>query len=638
MITDPPLSRKEKVELEKLIAEKELLQSQLTPQYKRVEFLKAVAGIAGVFTAFVAFGGLIFSYCQYQGQVDVDRKAHMAELEARATEKLNKNIALLSEKSPAKQLAGIAALTPILENGNGHSKRQILNVFARILAVEEKHIVRDAFISTFSNLDTKLFDPNTLQDCLDTLIVANRSLVVEGKLRDKRRNHPRQELKLNGIEARASSLAWAITTLLGLGVKKLDLSEIYCVGCNFSGLDLRNVNFDNAMLYLSDFSNSTLDEASFDGADIERTSFQSASLKKAKLTLREDTRHGEVRSSYIWRSFENENHDTIFAPNFNCSDLRGADFTGHSIFSFVIEPDKENTKRPSIYVSEASFVGADLQDASFEKAKMFGTMEEGLRLPFFSGSSSAIEEDGYRLFEANFRNIPSTKYTETDRYNGSLFFLKKGFSGSSWSSAKFPTQMHKWLKDNPPDKDMDFGQTESCIPRSNRTGFDPKPVCRFRKAISAEEIRIALKGTDDEALLDIVTCDLQKREVLFDDLRNEEKIIMGAWKASFLPSMERLYPVISEKDTYTMEFLRQMSVGLKNIGMKDTALKMENILTIIPNDVQVGSLPEDQLKLLRHSMESITAKLEADQSKLNTLMAVYIRDNKNVFIKSFEKK
>ena len=223
-------------------------------------------------------------------------------------------------------------------------------------------------------------------------------------------------------------------------------------------MTLTGTKFDNSILYLSNFADANLNGASFDGADIEHTSFESASLVGAKFTLREDARAGKQRWSYIYRLLQQK--QSIHGPNFNCADLREADFTGHPIFGFVGKPlFVFASVRSPIYVLTASFVGADLVGTNFEDAVMFGASPPGGGFPFPPGSGQRLTEEAgeaYWLFEYEISEV-GFKDVDPDSYEGSLYRLREGFSGSSWSAAKMPPAMGKWLQSNPPERLMVFG-------------------------------------------------------------------------------------------------------------------------------------------------------------------------------------
>ena len=620
-------SRKERVELQKLLAETRLLRLQLTPRHQVIDLLKAVAGFAGVITAFVALAGFLFSFWQYQNRLNMEREARIAE-------QLNRNIALLSEASAAKQLAGIAALTPLLDGQDSRSRNRVLSVFARILAVEEKPVVRDAIVSSFSSLDSTQLDRSELTDSLDALIVANRSLVIEGDLREKRRRHPRQELKLSGIEARAASLAEAIAELLRFGVKRLDLSGIYCVTCDFSGLDLSGTNFDNSVLYLANFASSTLDGSSFDGADVEHTSFQSASLKAVKLTLKEDQRPGKGRSSYISRLFDGDVR-AIYGPNFNCADLREADFSGHPIFGFVGKPKQgKNESRAPIYIFHASFVGADLEGANFYGAIMFGARPQGVGLPFPSGDGSERGEK-FGLFEYKFSQLPF-ETPEPDSYESSLHWLRVGFSGSNWYAAKLPVALQEWLDSNPPQKSMDFGIRKSCVPRSSREGFNPRPQCQFRDAVSVEELRVAFEDADDEALLDTVLCGMQKREVALKAHVKEQQVVVNAMRVLAFEDATSITRHLSKDREEMRRSGARIVAALTTVGLADLATDLNDILAILPSDASEESLSNQESVHIQRRLETFAAKLERERKEIITSIASFMRSNMVAFIDSEE--
>lgn len=123
------------------------------------------------------------------------------------------------------------------------------------------------------------------------------------------------------------------------------LTNIYCDGCDFSGMALNGVEFSGSVLDRSDFSFAQLHSANFDGASISGTSFYGADLRDATLrTLPENTRpepgDDPVRFRALLstdlRSYTPETYGYRF-PIFECANLQGADFAGRALVRGHVE-------------------------------------------------------------------------------------------------------------------------------------------------------------------------------------------------------------------------------------------------------------------------------------------------------------
>ena len=213
--------RKQQVELQKLIAETRLLRHQFSVGARFVEWLKAIAGMAGVLTAIIALVGLYVSISRFQAEDETTRKTQQQE-------QLNRSIALLADDNKAKQLAGISTLESFIRSDDPIIHKQILSVLANILAVEENKIVRDAILSSFRNMELEGFDHNVLAGVLSQFAASSASLVVEGKLKRERKGNRFGWLSPDSVEARAMSVSDALVLFLRTGVEFTELSGIYC--------------------------------------------------------------------------------------------------------------------------------------------------------------------------------------------------------------------------------------------------------------------------------------------------------------------------------------------------------------------------------------------------------------------------
>jgi uncharacterized protein YjbI with pentapeptide repeats len=561
--------RIERLEALKLIAEIRLIRQQLSDSTKRIEWLKAIAGLAGVVTAFVALLGIYTSISRFQEE-------EKTKITVQQVQQLNRSIEQLADTNIGKKLAGISTIESFMRTGDRTTQEQILSVLISILSVEESKPARDAIISSFRSDIYNDVDGGVKENALKKLTDISRSLVIQGSLRKNRISHALRPAESDTIEAKAKSVSQAIVSLIGHGNSFTDFNGIYCVQCDFSGLTIENADFSNSILYLADFSNAVMVAANFDGADIDHTRFVGTTLRKAKFTLIDDPRPGYYRSSYISKLFDRERGEqaAVYGPNFNCSDLREADFSGHPIFGFSSENAKLEEGRASPLLSfSASFVGADLEGADFSSAIMFGAKakEDGLPFPTGGGHNSV---GIYELFEFEFSDY-GIKEIDRAPYESDLSWLKRGFSGTNWDKAQFPPKLDDWLKQNQPPIYMDFGIRDKCTPVSSRDDFKPKLRIFDRDAISPEELTNAIDESDLELVLDLVSWSARVKKVDVYDLSAPERNILLAGRVYFSTKSRGLIELIASFEDKS-DFDKLIHV-LQEIGEKDMVIVLNKM-------------------------------------------------------------
>lgn len=448
-------TQKLEYELGKIRVETDGMRSTQSARGQVLEWFKAFAGLGAAITAVVALFGLWLSVARWQDESEQIRKG-------KEQEQLSKAFDSLSADSPAKRLSGVASVRSFFATSSPQQQQQILEVVISILAIEKESLVRDSILAMIRGLDANNSSADALAKGLSALTRASRTLVITEDLRNTRMEHPLRPPKSQTGEAIAKAIGESISDMLRNGVRVKDLSAIYCVKCDFSGLDLSGFDFSNSILFLSNFENAKLVESNFDAADLEYTRFENSDLQRAKLTHLEDPRPGGFRLSYVERLF-NRARDrpniAIFGPNFNCADLREADFTGHPIFGFA------SKQAPGLASFSATFVSANLEGTNFAGSRMFGSRGESEALPFPSadGTESTTES---RLFQYTFSHIDFKRPGEihSDGFDRALHWLEIGFSGSNWNSAILPSTMRAYLGANSPPKAPDFGINPPCKP------------------------------------------------------------------------------------------------------------------------------------------------------------------------------
>lgn len=264
--------------VEKLKAETQVLQRQLTATAQRQESIKAYAAAAGVVTAMVALIALFVSGWLGLSQISEARME-------KSQERLDKAIADIGNQAPGQRLSGVANLRSFLglPGGSGQRDTQILLALVHSLAIEENPTVRSALQEVLRSVDRTSVQAAATDAALQGLIGLSRGLVNEGTLYRERVSY-HQLPQAASVEARAQSLSDPMVALLRAGSSIRNFAGIYCVRCDFSRLSINSANFDNAILSGADFYAASLEHATFDRADIESVNFAQAHLRWAKFT------------------------------------------------------------------------------------------------------------------------------------------------------------------------------------------------------------------------------------------------------------------------------------------------------------------------------------------------------------------
>jgi uncharacterized protein YjbI with pentapeptide repeats len=301
-------------------------------------------------TAVIALAGIIWTVYSGSRQLDDARQS-------RDDDRFDKAITRLAGSTAAERLSGVAGLGLYLEPQQKLRHRPTLRFLVSALAGEPDPTVRGQLLDTLSSLRTPQISQADLNDALDRLRDRNRDLYAQlqaGFLEKLRRDGsklpesdydethilPNSESQLAPLRA----TALAITTLIRHGARTKDLSGIYCVGCDFTGidweminpdfakvadfahtdaalvLDLSGTNFDRAILKRANFVGVNLRGSSFDGADLLNTNFSGADLSGAKLT----DFQGRL---YILEQMQLSGALLPSFPDFTCANLSHADLT-----------------------------------------------------------------------------------------------------------------------------------------------------------------------------------------------------------------------------------------------------------------------------------------------------------------------
>jgi uncharacterized protein YjbI with pentapeptide repeats len=305
---------------------------------------------------------------------------------SRDDERFDKAVARLGGSSAPERLAGVAGLALYLSPQQRQRHRATLSFLVNALAVEQDPTVRRELLDTLSRLTPSVVSQYDLDGALERLRDRNRGLYAwrRGMFVDKL-VHGTAQLTDSGNDETAvgqaseedlaplRATATAITALIRNGARTKDLSNVYCVRCDFTGktwemmnpnfatvadfahaadtLDLSGTDFDGAILRGSNFIGVDLHGASFDSADLINVNFAGADLAGAKFT---DYGHRD----YAAASMEAAGHAYPPSfPDFTCANLSGADFTG-SVFFGIYGDHSNDFAHPILY--RANLAGAKL--------------------------------------------------------------------------------------------------------------------------------------------------------------------------------------------------------------------------------------------------------------------------------------
>jgi uncharacterized protein YjbI with pentapeptide repeats len=438
---------------EKLKLEAQLLRQQIRPRSFLIELAKSVTGPVAVI-------GLIFTV--YLGVVQLRETRH-----SRDEERFDKAITRLAGPSPTERLTGLAGLQLFLEPDQKERHRGTAHFLANALGSEHDPTVSGALLNALSQLRPKEVGHDVLNDTLETLRDQNRSLYkqLRAAFLDKLKHDAKAITQAddetgigkvseeNLIPLRATSSAIAAVILNGARTK--DLSDIYCVDCDFSGkvldrlrpdyaqiadfaalkigdsVDLSGTDFHNAILGNANFTGVNLRSTSFDGADLRRTNFSGADLKGAKFTDYEGGHcclepfypHEYVLQSVVVRGMVDQNN--LF-PNFTCADLSDADFTGSILFG-IFQPQPDS----AVFGAYPILYNANLANTKLGDVRVFTAtgVPQGLSPsnPFFEGFLSLSQHE----YQAQ-RDTTSHKGFFTIFRTGTNFQVKEPIRSEKW--------------------------------------------------------------------------------------------------------------------------------------------------------------------------------------------------------------
>lgn len=443
-------NQKDAALVRKTQVETQVLEQQLGPWYRQLSITAIIAVLAGL--------GSVWSWVYQQSK---DRQI-------RSEERLDRALALLADNQPNKRVAAVTSLESFLEERDDAKNTQVLQAIAGALALEDSAPVRNAIISAIEDVDPSVLSRTALDRGLRSLVEANRGLVKEGDVWLRRPEN------INGVEqgvkvgARLLASANAIVLMLKKGARTAGMSGVYLAKADLKGLDLSNTSFDQAILVWTDFTNASLRGSSFDGADLEDTKFISADLRDSKFVLTNKDNFAIYLEDYVARDMAwPHEYMHIEQPDFSCSDLRNADFSGHSVFGVAADDF------PIQFMSTGpQFSRANLKNADFTNAQIFGVnLNSDSRFPFTR--TPGLTTQGFISSGAH----PVTHWTakltsdsllsnDYKAFTARLNNFTLGFVGSNWRQAKLPTAIKQWLEQEPPEKLYPNYSGSKCEPRA----------------------------------------------------------------------------------------------------------------------------------------------------------------------------
>jgi uncharacterized protein YjbI with pentapeptide repeats len=454
----------------KLRLEQLNLRQQIAPSSRALEWLKAA-------TAPIALIALLWTVVAGLDQMKQTRRAAIDD-------RFDKTIARVASQDAYARVTGIAGLRQFL-SGSESSGFSLLSDYNReadavsylvtALAVERDSVLRDAILDALSQLRSGGVAQGTINGGLRIALERNRKLASSAIVGNDDLNAlPPDDNRL--AQLRATALA--IVALVRQGGRVEDMTNLYCVACDFSGagIDLSGVNFDRAILREADFSEAKLENSSFDGANILGTRFVGSKMQGAHLTDKYHvSEHGGV---YVPNAFQKlfPTDGEIPPTDFTCADLEGAIF-GDQILFGVYENYSANT---------SSFWSAELDNANLSNADLSGIrMFVRFSLPPSVSEDQLLDPEGdtlSRLLPFNLedgsilyhdRLSPPTPDSHLDRldlrkrdywaimslgpkwrvkesggnFHNSLDSIAEGIrKGRNWKSAKLPLGLSEYLR------------------------------------------------------------------------------------------------------------------------------------------------------------------------------------------------
>jgi uncharacterized protein YjbI with pentapeptide repeats len=430
-------------QLRKTELECRLLAQQLTPEYRRIEWLKGIAAASGLVIAIVA---VIGGFGSIAGWLIEQQKSRQVRIE----ERLDRALTMLADPSANRRLAAISSLRSFLAERDDTRNSQVLLALSSTLALEDSDPVRSAITSLVADVDPAIVGSSVLNRGLQALVDTSRGLVRDGDLGRKRpRNLWRLETDLK-VGANLQMTADAIVSLLRKGARAQSMTGIYLGRSDLAGLDLSGTDFGDATLAWSDLSRATLRNSSFDGADLERTNFVSADLQNAKFTLTNNGGRTTIHWNYVQQQMDRSSaiQVQVEMPDFHCSDLRNADFSGHPLFGIIADDISEL----AFVEFPAKFARANLKGADFSRIQIFGLRSDhDNRSPFVETQGGGSRPNDAKYIRGSYQIDSDAPLTgDINDFTKSLNRVSHAFAETNWSAAKLPRGIRQWLEQHRP--------------------------------------------------------------------------------------------------------------------------------------------------------------------------------------------
>lgn len=416
----------------KLDIEKQVLALQLSSQYRRNELFKTLAGVGGFLTAIAAIGTLAFTTWKFQNEASETR-------DVRIEERFDRALDSLSRESASSRLAGVVSLKSFLTSENRQRHSRVLLSLSHALAIESDPIVRDAIVEVLTRMDNIIVGKETLDESLDAVVELNRGLTREG---DLIRSHESADSypKSDSIEARARSNAAVIVALMKKGGRTQNMSRIYCVGCDFSQLDLTSVDLSGSSLESCNFNKSVLVDASFDYADLTNATFIEANLQRARLRYL----NWRIINILNAKDFQHSQLEKVDFPSFVCANLEKADFSLSLLgfLSYTSSTKKDGSWSFSQTESATNLRHSNLRGANFDQANVVFLTNRNYTSVVLAGSHSTWGLE------------PNSNGERTQNEDNLIQVFKYALGGANWEQALFSERFKEILKNNvtPPER------------------------------------------------------------------------------------------------------------------------------------------------------------------------------------------